>query len=162
MKVRPATFSDSKEIASIWNPYIKNTFVTFNAIEKTQDEVCALIKDRRSDGHEFWVAIDDDKIIGFASYAQLRKGVGYRYSMEHTIIVSDEYKFLGVGKNLMSVLCDHAKKRYINSMWAGVSALNIAAIKFHEGLQFKTVARLPEVGYKFGSFLDLVLMRKLL
>ena len=81
MKVRPAKFSDSKEIASIWNPYIKNTFVTFNAIEKTQDEVCELIKDRRSDGHEFWVAIDDDKIIGFASYAQLRKGVGYRYSI---------------------------------------------------------------------------------
>ena len=45
MKVRPAKFSDSKEIAEIWNPYIKNTFVTFNASEKTQEEVCALIKD---------------------------------------------------------------------------------------------------------------------
>ena len=41
MKVRPAKFSDSKEIAEIWNPYIKNTFVTFNASEKTQEEVCA-------------------------------------------------------------------------------------------------------------------------
>ena len=162
MIVRPAEFSDSKEIASIWNPYIKDTFVTFNAVEKNQEEVCSLIKDRRNDGHEFWVAIRDDKIIGFASYAQLRTGVGYRYSMEHTIIISDKYTSLGIGKNLMGVLCAHAKKRDINSMWAGVSALNTAAIKFHEGLEFKTVARLPEVGYKFGSLIDLVLMRKLL
>ena len=162
MIVRPAEFSDSKEIASIWNPYIKDTFVTFNAVEKNQEEVCSLIKDRRNDGHEFWVAIRDDKVIGFASYAQLRTGVGYRYSMEHTIIVSDKYKSLGIGKNLMGVLCAHAKKRDINSMWAGVSALNTAAIKFHEGLEFKTVARLPEVGYKFDSLIDLVLMRKLL
>ena len=162
MIVRPAEFSDSKEIASIWNPYIKDTFVTFNAVEKNQEEVCSLIKDRRNDGHEFWVAIRDDKVVGFASYAQLRTGVGYRYSMEHTIIISDKYKSLGIGKNLMGVLCAHAKKRDINSMWAGVSALNTAAIKFHEGLEFKTVARLPEVGYKFGSLIDLVLMRKLL
>ena len=89
MKVRPAKFSDSKEIVEIWNPYIKNTFVTFNASEKTQEEVCALIKDRRCNGHEFWVACQDDKIIGFASYDQLRAGIGYRYSMEHTIIVAE-------------------------------------------------------------------------
>ena len=162
MKVRPAKFSDSTEIVEIWNPYIKKTFVTFNASEKTQEEVCDLIKDRRNNGHEFWVASQDDKIIGFASYDQLRAGVGYRYSMEHTIIVSEKYKSLGVGKNLMGILCSHAKNRDINSMWAGVSALNVPAINFHEGLDFKIVARLPEVGYKFDTFVDLVLMRKIL
>ena len=67
MKVRPAKFSDSAEIVEIWNPYIKKTFVTFNASEKTQEEVCELIKDRRDHGHEFWVASQDDKIIGFCS-----------------------------------------------------------------------------------------------
>jgi len=162
MKFRPAKFSDSAEIADIWNPYIKKTFVTFNASEKTQEEVWKLVKDRRNNGHEFWVAIQDDKIIGFASYDQLRAGIGYRYSMEHTIIVSEKYKSLGVGKNLMGILCAHAKDRDINSMWAGVSALNVPAIKFHEGLGFKIVARLPEVGYKFDTFVDLVLMRKIL
>ena len=80
--------------------------------------------------------------------------------MEHTIIVSAEAKGLGVGKNLMDILCAHAKSRDINSMWAGVSALNVEAIKFHEAIDFKIVARLPEVGYKFDSFIDLVLMKK--
>ena len=80
MKVRPAKFSDSAEIVEIWNPYIKKTFVTFNSSEKTQEEVWKLVNDRRNRGHEFWVAIQDDKIIGFASYDQLRAGVGYRYS----------------------------------------------------------------------------------
>ena len=63
MKVRPAKFSDSAEIVEIWNPYIKKTFVTFNASEKTQEEVCDLIKDRRNNGHEFWVASLDGEII---------------------------------------------------------------------------------------------------
>ena len=162
MKIRPAKFSDSGEIVEIWNPYIKKTFVTFNASEKTQEEVWKLVNDRRNNGHEFWVAVQDDKIIGFASYDQLRAGVGYKYSMEHTIIVAEKHKSLGIGKNLMGTLCGHAKNRGINSMWAGVSALNVPAIKFHEGLDFKIVARLPEVGYKFGTFVDLVLMRKIL
>ena len=77
-------------------------------------------------------------------------------------VVSEKYKSLGVGKKLMGVLCAHAKNQDIISMWAGVSALNIPAIKFHEGLDFKIVARLPEVGYKLGTLVDLVLMRKLL
>ena len=162
MKVRPAKFSDINEIVKIWNPYIKNTFVTFNSSEKTREEVAVLIKDRRDSGHEFWVAHQDEKIIGFASYDQLRRGVGYKYSMEHTIIVAEKYQSLGVGKNLMGILCAHAKGRDVISMWAGVSALNISAIKFHEELEFKIVARLPEVGYKFGTLVDLVLMRKLL
>ena len=44
MKVRPAEFSDSKEIISIWNPYIKNTFVTFNASEKSQEDIIKSLK----------------------------------------------------------------------------------------------------------------------
>ncbi|MCH1412571.1 MAG: N-acetyltransferase family protein [Rhodobacteraceae bacterium] len=162
MNVRPANLSDVEQIMEIWNPYIKNSLVTFNSSEKTKEDICDLIEVRRKKGNEFWIASKNDKIIGFASYDQLRAGVGYRYSMEHTIIVSAQAKGLGVGKKLMDILCAHAKSRDINSMWAGVSALNIAAIKFHESLEFKTVARLPEVGYKFGTFIDLVLMRKLL
>ena len=131
-------------------------------LKRLKKKFATLIKDRRNNGREFWVASLDDKIIGFASYDQLRAGVGYRYSMEHTIIVSEKHKSLGVGKNLMDTLCDHAKNRGINSMWAGVSSLNVPAIKFHEGLDFKIVARLAEVVYKFGTFVDLVLMRKIL
>ncbi|MBR36521.1 MAG: GNAT family N-acetyltransferase [Rhodobacteraceae bacterium] len=160
MKVRPAKLSDVEQIMEIWNPYIKNSLVTFNSSEKTKEDICDLIEVRRKKGHEFWIASKNDKVIGFASYDQLRAGVGYRYSMEHTIIVSAEAKGLGVGKKLMDILCAHAKSRDINSMWAGVSALNVEAIKFHEAIDFKIVARLPEVGYKFDSFIDLVLMKK--
>ena len=55
-------------------------------------------------GFPLWIASKNDKVIGFASYDQLRAGVGYRYSMEHTIIVSAEAKGLGVGKKLMDIL----------------------------------------------------------
>ena len=104
MNVRPAKLSDVEQIMKIWNPYIKNSLVTFNSSEKTKEDICDLIEVRRKKGHEFWIASKNDKIIGFASYDQLRAGVGYRYSMEHTIIVSAEAKGLGVGKKLMDIL----------------------------------------------------------
>ena len=109
MNVRPAKLSDVEQIMEIWNPYIKNSLVTFNSSEKTKEDICDLIEVRRKKGHEFWIASKNDKVIGFASYDQLRAGVGYRYSMEHTIIVSAEAKGLGVGKKLMDILCAHAK-----------------------------------------------------
>lgn len=56
-------------------------------------------------------------------------------------------------------MCSRKKPRYKFNV-AGVSALNVEAIKFHEAIDFKIVARLPEVGYKFDSFIDLVLMKK--
>ena len=80
MNVRPAKLSDVEQIMEIWNPYIKNSLVTFNSSEKTKEDICDLIEVRRKKGHEFWIASKNDKVIGFASYDQLRAGVGYRYS----------------------------------------------------------------------------------
>ena len=78
--------------------------------------------------------------------------------MEPPLLSLQKQKDLSLGK-LMGILCAQGKSRDINSMWQ-VSALNVEAIKFHEAIDFKIVARLPEVGYKFDSFIDLVLMRK--
>ena len=68
----------------------------------------------------------------------------------------------GGGRLLMNALFAHAKDAGKHSMFAGCSAENSGAVAFHARMGFQEVATLPEVGFKFGRWIDLVLMQKLL
>jgi phosphinothricin acetyltransferase len=80
--------------------------------------------------------------------------------MEHTIVLGEDARDRGVGRALMTALEEHARAAGVGSLWAGVSAENPKGVAFHERIGFEVVARLPKVGYKFGRWIDLVLMRK--
>lgn len=161
MIIRPAILTDAGAIAAIWNPWIRNTAVTFNATEKNDRDVAAMIEDRCRLGHATLVAVDDD-LLGFASYAQFRGGVGYRTCMEHSVILSPAARGRGAGRALMSALEDHARAAGAHQMIGGVSAENPDGIAFHAALGYRLIATVPEVGYKFGRYMDLVLMQKIL
>ena len=60
----------------------------------------------------------------------------------------------------MAVLCDDAKGAGVQMMQEGISAENPKAVDFHIKCGFTTLAVLPEVGFKFGRWIDLVLMQK--
>jgi phosphinothricin acetyltransferase len=68
----------------------------------------------------------------------------------------------GGGRALMHALFADAQAAGKHSMFAGCSAENDSAVHFHAKLGFETVATLPEVGFKFGRWIDLVLMQKTL
>ena len=66
----------------------------------------------------------------------------------------------GGGRRLMMALCADAKAAGMHTMFAGCSGENAGAVAFHATLGFEPVATLPEVGFKFGRWIDLVLMQK--
>jgi phosphinothricin acetyltransferase len=103
--VRLATGLDAEAVAAIWNHYIRETSATFNALEKTADEVAALIGTRPA----FFVALDQGRVAGFATYDQFRSGVGYARTMEHTIQRAPESSGRGHGCALMRAVEDHAR-----------------------------------------------------
>jgi phosphinothricin acetyltransferase len=156
MIVRAALEGDAAAIAAIQNPMIRDTAITFNSQEKTLAEIAASIRDLPC----FLVAEEDGRILGFVSYVQFRRGVGYARTVEHTILLAPEAKGRGVGRGLMSAACDTARAAGIGSIWAGVSGENPSGVAFHAHIGFEEVARLPKVGFKFGRWMDLVLMRK--
>lgn len=160
--IRDATPQDAEAIAAIWNPVIRDTPFTFNAQEKTADEVARTIASRQAEGHPFLVATDGPRVTGFASYAQFRGGVGYARSMEHTVILSPAAWGQGTGRALMSTLEARARASDVHVLIGGVSAENPAGRAFHARIGFAEVAILPQVGYKFGRYMDLVLMQKIL
>lgn len=161
MIIRPARPEDAGAIIAFWNPLIRDTLVTFNPVEKTEAEVADSIRAKAAAGHGFFVA-EDAGILGFASYGQFRAGAGYARAMEHTIILAPEGRGRGVGRALMAAIEDHARAQGYHSMIAGVSGGNPEGRAFHAAIGYAEVAVVPQVGWKFGRFWDLVLMQKLL
>ena len=161
VRIRPATADDAPAIAAIWNPLIRDTAITFNPATKSEAEVAALIAERQA-AHGFLVAVADDGIAGFATYAQFRGGAGYLHTAEHSVILGPTARGQGIGRVLMTALCDHARDRDMHSLIAACSAENPGAISFHEALGFARVAHLPQVGRKFDRWIDLILLQKML
>ena len=154
MNIRPATISDAPAIAAIWNHYIRNTTVTFLPDEKSVEDAEKMI------AADVCLVADDAGVQGFARYFQFRGGRGYFHTVEHTVLLAPGVDGRGYGRALMRELMTHATKAGKHSMWAGVSGENADGVAFHAALGFAEVARLPEVGFKYGRWIDLVLMQK--
>ncbi|MGI3170452.1 N-acetyltransferase family protein [Pseudooceanicola sp. C21-150M6] len=159
---RPATPDDYPQIIAIWTPYYRETTVTFASEEKTLETLGDYIEGRRSRGREFFVAEVEGQIAGFASYDQFRAGDGYVHAMEHTIILGPAARGQGIGRRLMQAVEDHARAGGVHTMVAGVSGENDAGIAFHKAVGYEDCGRLPQSGRKFGRWLDLVLLQKIL
>jgi phosphinothricin acetyltransferase len=100
--------------------------------------------------------------VGFASFGDFRPWPGYRFTVEHTVHVRADYRGQGVGGSLMHPLIERAIGLGKHVMIAGVDAENAPSLRFHERLGFERVAHFREVGFKFGRWLDLVFLQRLL
>lgn len=160
MPIRPATPADCPAIARIWNAIIRDTVITFNPVEKTVPELEALVQTRQADGHGFFVAEEDGQVLGFCTYGQFRAGLGYARSMEHSINLAPEARGRGLGRALLDVAEAHARAAGVHLMVGAITASNRESIAFHEGMGYSHVGYMPEAGWKFGCYHDLVLMQK--
>lgn len=155
--IRKAGPGDAMAIANIWNEVIRDSVATFTTTEKTPAVLASLMQDQT-----FLVAIVDEQILGFATYSQFRGGPGYAHTMEHSVHLATEAQRRGIGRALMAELESHARAAGAHSLFAGLAGENTAGIAFHRALGYLEAARLPQVGWKFGRWHDLVLMQKFL
>lgn len=159
MTLRPAAHEDAEAVTAIWNRIITETSVTFTTTPKTAAEVAGLITARAP---AFIVAEGQGQVLGFASYAPFRSGPGYAHTMEHTILIAPQGQGRGLGRALMQALETTAREAGVHCLIGAVSGENAGGLAFHHALGFAEAGRLPQVGHKFGRWMDLVLMHKLL
>jgi len=84
------------------------------------------------------------------------------YCREHTIQLLPEMRGKGGGTALMAALETATRTEGVHVLVAGISSANPGAVAFHTALGFAEVGLIPEVGFKWGERLDLVLMQKIL
>jgi len=161
--IRPATDADLPAVLAITNELIPTTTVAWTEDLQTLDQRRAWFAQRTARGFPVLVAVDDGgEVVGIASYGDFRDSLalpGYRFTVEHSVHVRADQRRTGVGRALMLALIDRAAEAGIHVMVGGIDGANLDSIAFHERLGFVEVARMPQTGWKFGRWLDLVLMQ---
>ncbi|TVP80295.1 GNAT family N-acetyltransferase [Thioalkalivibrio sp.] len=160
--IRYANSGDAAAIAAIWNPQILDTAFTFDHRVYSVDDIAAMIVQRQAAGHVWFVVEHGGQVSGFASFAPFRQGDGYGRTMEHTIFLDPEAGGDGLGETLMQAIEHEARARGVHSLIACVTGENGVALKFHRNLGFATVGMIPQAGCKFGRWIDLVILQKML
>ncbi|MBB3712141.1 phosphinothricin acetyltransferase [Limimaricola variabilis] len=153
--IRPATPEDAPALGAIWNRVIRETTSIFNATERSEAEIAEIT----CSGDPFFVW-DEGGVRGFARWFPFRGTDGYRHTVEHTILLAPDLQGRGAGRMLMGRLFDTARAADKHVMVACVTAENTAGIAFHERLGFARTGTMPEVGRKFGRWLDLAILQK--
>ncbi|WP_432454892.1 MULTISPECIES: GNAT family N-acetyltransferase [unclassified Agarivorans] len=96
------------------------------------------------------------ELMAFASYGSFRMRPAYKYSIEHSIYVHKDFRGNGLGRILLELLIKSAKENNYHAIIGGIDADNLGSIALHKKHGFQHVGTLPEVGFKFGRWLNLV------
>lgn len=164
-EIRDATVDDLRAITEIMNALLATTAIEWTDTPHTVDERREWFGRQQAAGYPVVVAVDGGEVVGFASFGDFRdivKWPGYRTTVEHTVHVRESHWGAGVGRALIEELIARARQLDKHVLVAAVDGENETSIRFHERLGFTEVARMPQVGAKFGRWLDVVLLQLLL
>ncbi|MEM8793266.1 MAG: N-acetyltransferase family protein [Pseudomonadota bacterium] len=157
VRVRPARSSDLSSLADIVNHEIQTGTASWSETPRSQEYMARWIVDRTGAGYPVYIA-EEDRVLGVAGYGPFRKGEGYRFTVEHSIYVTPEARGRGIAKQLLHRLIEHAREDGLHRMVAAISGDQDRSIGLHKHMGFREVGRLPEIGFKFDRWLDLVFM----
>lgn len=159
MIIRDAVEADLPGILTIHNDAIRTTTAIWDEHEVELDERQTWFETRRAAGLPVLVADVDGVVGGYASYGPWRVKTGYRFTMEDSVYVHPDHRAQGLATALLPALIDRARAGEVHAIVAGIEAGNAASIALHERFGFERVALLPEVGLKFGRWLDLAYLQ---
>lgn len=161
MFIRDATASDAEAILAIYNPYVIGTTITFEETPVGAEEMRGRIA---KNGTEYaWLVYEDEgRVLGYAYASRWRERCAYRSSAESTVYVAEGAHGRGIGRALYAALLERLRARGVHVVIGGIAMPNERSVGLHEALGFERVATFPEVGNKFGRWLDVGYWAKLL
>ncbi|ELY5788694.1 GNAT family N-acetyltransferase [Cronobacter turicensis] len=159
MLIRHATADDCAAIADIFNDAVLHTAAIWSDSTVDTENRLAWFYQRGNAGYPVLVAVLGDTVVGYASFGDWRAFDGFRHTVEHSVYVHPDHHGKGIGKALMTRLIVEAQAIGKHVMVAGIESRNAGSIALHEKLGFTITAQMPQVGTKFGRWLDLTFMQ---
>ena len=160
--IRPAEERDVPAIVEIPNEAIATSLAIWMNGPFDLENRYEWFRARRGQGFPILVAEIDSVVAGYASFGPFRAYDGYARTVEHSVYIHKDFRGRGFGRTLMEPLISHARVRGDHVMVGAIGLPNDPSVALHRQLGFVDVGRMPEVGWKFDAWRDLLLMQKIL
>ena len=159
--IRPSREADIEAIAAIYAHHVLHGTGTFETTPPTGPEIAARRADVLAKGLPWLVAEVDGTVVGFAYCQWFKPRPAYRFSAEDSIYLAPGASGRGLGRRLLAELVREAEAAGIRKLMAVIGdSANAASIGVHRALGFEPVGTVRSCGWKFGRWLDIVLMEK--
>ncbi|SDR18967.1 GNAT family N-acetyltransferase [Pseudovibrio sp. Tun.PSC04-5.I4] len=163
MIIRDATKTDLPALLDIHNDAVKTLAAIWTDTLETLEDRTNWFDARIAGGFPIIVAEDvNGEVLGYGSYGPFRDKSGYDKTMEHSVYITPQAQGKGAGSALLVKLIELAKADRHHVLVGAIDSENTGSIRLHERYGFKVTGELPQVGFKFGRWLDLTLMSLLL
>lgn len=153
--IRHAEAGDLDDLLEIYNYYVRETAITFDIEPRTAEQREMWLNDFSTKGrYQCFVAVTDDKTIGWASSHRYNERAAYETTVSTSVYLAPHKKGKGLGRLLYATLFDALSTEDIHRVFAGISLPNEASIRLHRSFGFETVGIYREVGRKFDRYWD--------
>ncbi len=159
IKIRPATLSDAQKMLDIYAPYVKHTTVSSEYDVPSIEEFCRRIN-TYTEKLPWLVCEIDGKIAGYTYAAPHRTRAAYKWSVETSIYVSQEFHRHGVASALYSAIFEILHIQGYYNIYVGITSPNERSMKFHKSMGFLISGAYQNSMYKFGQWRDVLWMGK--
>jgi L-amino acid N-acyltransferase len=161
MQLRLADESDAAAIALIYNYEVEHTTATFDLVVRSLEEQRQWLA-ARSGAFSCIVAEHDGVIAGFCALSTYKERAAYRTSVEDSVYVDRAFQGQGVGRLLLENMISVAQESGFHTVIARIEASGTSSRALHARCGFELVGVEKEVGRKFGRWLDVAIMQRLL
>lgn len=159
--VRPSKAGDVAAIAEIYGYHVLNGLASFELLAPSADEMAKRRADLIGRKFPYLVAECDGRVVGYAYASLYRTRPAYRHTLEDSVYVHKDFAGRGVGKRLLDALLEACEKAGCRQLIAVIGdSDNTGSIRLHAACGFKRTGTLKAVGFKFGRWVDSVIMQR--
>jgi L-amino acid N-acyltransferase YncA len=161
--IRFSEDGDIAEIAAIYRHHVLHGIASFEEIPPDENEIARRRRDILALKLPYLVAEQSGQVVGYCYASRYRTRSAYRFTLEDSIYVDAAKVGRGIGRGLLLTLIERCTELGYRQMVAVIGGSDQwPSIRLHEMLGFARTGVLPAVGFKFGSWIDCVLMQRAL
>lgn len=163
LTIRAAAAADLPAITAIYEEAVLHGTATFEIEPPDLAEMTRRFEALTGAGFPYFVAVDGDQVLGYAYAGSYRPRIAYRFTVENSIYLAPAAQRRGIGSRLLAALIESCAAKGFRQMVAVIGdSANAGSIAVHRNAGFAMVGTNPNVGFKFGRWLDTVSMQKVL
>jgi L-amino acid N-acyltransferase YncA len=163
LSIRSSSEDDVAAIAAIYSHHVRHGLASFEEIPPEPAEIARRRVDVLSHGLPYLVAEQSSRVLGYCYAAPYRSRSAYRFTLEDSIYIDQAEVGRGLGRALLTRLLDRCTELGYRQMVAVIGGSDTwPSLRLHARLGFTRIGVLPAVGFKFGYWVDIVLMQRAL